>query len=84
MVPDPKLVILLLEDQGLVRAGMRALIEVCEPRATIQEAGSCSEALGRLRAGPIDIAFLDIDLKESQSGRAGPENLDSRISGVSV
>jgi two-component system nitrate/nitrite response regulator NarL len=61
-------VILLLEDQALVRAGMRALIQACEPGATIQEAGSYAEALARLEAGPIDIAFLDIDLRESQTG----------------
>jgi len=60
--------ILLLEDQGLVRAGMRALIQLCEPRAAIQEAGSYDEALRSLSTSPIDIAFLDIDLKETHSG----------------
>ena len=60
--------ILLLEDQGLVRAGMRALIQLCEPRAAIQEAGSYDEALHSLTASPIDIAFLDLDLKETHTG----------------
>ena len=60
--------ILLLEDQGLVRAGMRALIQLCEPRVAIQEAGSYDEALRSLAASPIDIAFLDIDLKDALSG----------------
>jgi two-component system, NarL family, nitrate/nitrite response regulator NarL len=41
---------------------------VVEPRASIQEARSYDEALARLAAGPIDIAFLDIDLKETLSG----------------
>ena len=68
MAADPELAILLLEDQGLVRAGMRALIQLCEPRATIQEARSYDEAMARLADGPIDIAFLDIDLKETLSG----------------
>jgi len=60
--------ILLLEDQGLVRAGMRALIQLCEPRAAIQEAGAYDEAIRSLAASAIDIAFLDIDLKDSRSG----------------
>ena len=65
---EGKLSILLLEDQGLVRAGMRALIELCEPRAAIHEAKSHDDARERLGAEPIDIAFLDIDLKEALSG----------------
>ncbi len=68
MAADAELAVLLLEDQALVRAGMRALIQMCEPRATIQEARSHDQALARLAAGPIDIAFLDIDLKEPLSG----------------
>ena len=68
MAVDAELAVLLLEDQGLVRAGMRALIELCEPRGMIREARSYDDALARLAAGPIDIAFLDIDLKEALSG----------------
>jgi two-component system nitrate/nitrite response regulator NarL len=64
MAADAGFSILLLEDQGLVRAGMRALIELSEPRARIQEAKSYDEAIAQLGSGPIDIAFLDIDLKE--------------------
>ncbi len=47
---------------------MRALIQFCEPRAAIKEAGSYDEALHTLSALPIDIAFLDLDLKETRSG----------------
>jgi len=60
--------ILILEDQGLVRAGMRELIQISEPHALIQEAASYDEALARIAAGPIDIAFLDIDLRGERSG----------------
>ena len=60
--------ILILEDQGLVRAGMRELIQISEPHALIQEAASYDEALARIAAGPIDIAFLDIDLRGDRSG----------------
>lgn len=65
---DRPLTILILEDQGLVRAGMRELVQISEPHADIQEAASYDEALDRIGAGPIDIAFLDIDLKGEKSG----------------
>src|ERR1700733_2016785 len=60
--------VLLLEDQALVRAGMRALIELTEPQATVSEAASYAEAIGLLAPDPPDIAFLDVTLKEAASG----------------
>lgn len=60
--------ILLLEDQALVRAGMRELIQISEPRAQIQEAASYDEAVARVEKEAFDIAFLDIDLKGGRSG----------------
>lgn len=60
--------ILLVEDQGLVRAGMRALIQISEPLAQIQEAGSYAEALELLKTEQFDIAFLDHDLKDEKTG----------------
>ncbi|MBX3562906.1 MAG: response regulator transcription factor [Sphingomonas sp.] len=65
---DTPLTILLLEDQALVRAGMRALIQISEPHARILEAASYEEAILRAEAEPIDIAFLDIDLRDARSG----------------
>jgi two-component system nitrate/nitrite response regulator NarL len=65
---DRPLTILILEDQGLVRAGMRELIQISEPRARILEASGFEEALAQTAAEPIDIAFLDIDLKGERSG----------------
>jgi two-component system nitrate/nitrite response regulator NarL len=63
-----RLRILLLEDQGLVRAGMKALIQISEPHAAIREASSYEEAVEAVRNGTFDIAFLDIDLKGQLSG----------------
>jgi two-component system nitrate/nitrite response regulator NarL len=60
--------ILLLEDQALVRAGMRELIQITEPRARIAEAASYEEAVARVEAERFDIAFLDIDLRGGRSG----------------
>ncbi|MGE0179113.1 MAG: response regulator [Sphingomonas sp.] len=65
---DNPLDILILEDQALVRAGMRALIQISEPHARIREAATFGEAVKAAEAGPIDIAFLDIDLKQKVSG----------------
>jgi two-component system nitrate/nitrite response regulator NarL len=63
-----RLRILLLEDQALVRAGMKALIQISEPLATISEAASYQEAVEAIEKTHFDIAFLDIDLKEEQTG----------------
>ena len=63
-----RLRILLLEDQGLVRAGMKALLQISEPHAAIREASSYEEAVEAVRNGTFDIAFLDIDLKGQLSG----------------
>lgn len=65
---DRPLDILILEDQALVRAGMRALIQISEPHAHIHEAASYDEAVAMAEARRIDIAFLDIDLKQEKSG----------------
>lgn len=65
---DQPLTILLLEDQTLVRAGMRALIQISEPHAHVLEASSYEEAVAQAESTSIDIAFLDIDLKDSRSG----------------
>jgi two-component system nitrate/nitrite response regulator NarL len=63
-----KLQVLLLDDQALVRAGMKALIELSEPRACVNEAASCEEALALLGSERVDVAFLDIALKGPRSG----------------
>jgi two-component system nitrate/nitrite response regulator NarL len=63
-----KLQVLLLDDHALVRAGMKALIEMTEPRARVEEAASCEEALALLASEPADVAFLDIALKGPRSG----------------
>src|SRR5260370_13921964 len=62
------LFILLLEDQALVRAGMKALIQISEPLATIREASSYDAAVEAIKNTNFDIAFLDIDLKEQRTG----------------
>jgi two-component system, NarL family, nitrate/nitrite response regulator NarL len=60
--------ILLLEDHGMVRSGMKALIQIAEPTARIFEASTCEQAIDVLSHSPIDIAFLDFDLKSQKTG----------------
>lgn len=60
--------ILILDDQGLVRAGMRELIRISEPNANIFEASSYEEAVALLAVETIDFAFLDYDLKSVKTG----------------
>ncbi len=59
---------LLLEDDGLVRSGMRSLIQLAEPQAKIYEARSYDEAIEIASNYQIDIAFLDYDLKTEKNG----------------
>jgi two-component system nitrate/nitrite response regulator NarL len=75
---------MVLEDQALVRAGMRALIEISAPEAVIAEASSSEEALSRLASAPIDIAFVDIELRSGGSGldvlrHVGTAQLPTRV-----
>lgn len=61
--------ILLLEDQGLVRAGMRELIHLAAHDVDIVEVPNCENAMVQLQNGGFDLAFLDIDLKTDLDGR---------------
>lgn len=65
--PSP-LKILLLEDQALVRAGIKALLRMTEPSAEVLEASTYQRAVEILSEDEIDIAFLDFDLKSEQTG----------------
>lgn len=51
--------VLLAEDETLVRAGIRTLLERQEGMAIVAEAADGEEALARLRAG-ADVALLDV------------------------
>lgn len=60
--------ILILEDQGLVRAGMRELIHICEPDAQILESNSFEDAIQKMTEHHFDFAFLDYELKSTRTG----------------
>lgn len=60
--------VLLVEDQSLVRAGMKTMLHMVEPELLITEAGSYDEALRKLQHYKIDFVLLDIDLRSEKSG----------------
>lgn len=60
--------VLIVEDQQLVRAGMKTMLHIAEPRCFIFEAGSCDEAIEHLGKEAFDVVFLDIDLRHEKSG----------------
>ncbi|GJH16136.1 response regulator transcription factor [Caballeronia novacaledonica] len=60
--------VLLLEDEGVQRAGIRALIQMAAPRAQIHEASSYESAISAIQNVSFDIAFLDYDLRGAANG----------------
>jgi two-component system nitrate/nitrite response regulator NarL len=68
MTGASELTILLVEDQGLVRAGMRELIRIAQPDARIDEAADYDEAVAKLQQQSYQLAFIDVDLKSAKTG----------------
>ena len=60
--------ILIVEDQGLVRSGMRTMIRLVEPECEVLEASHFVQAMELLERAQIDVAFLDIDLRAESGG----------------
>ncbi|BFO56458.1 response regulator [Acidovorax sacchari] len=60
--------VLIVEDQGLVRAGMRSLLEKAAPRSRIHEESSYEGARARLDGTAFAFVFIDIDLGGAQTG----------------
>jgi two-component system nitrate/nitrite response regulator NarL len=60
--------ILLVDDQGLVRHGIRALLELCTPELAVHEAGSFEDALQRLESSEYSLLLVDLDLGATKTG----------------
>ncbi|GAB4481658.1 MAG: response regulator transcription factor [Erythrobacter tepidarius] len=55
--------VLIVDDHGLIRDGLRAILSSAFPACTIAEAGSFAEALGQLEAMPdTDLVLLDLNI----------------------
>lgn len=57
-----KISILLVDDEALVRAGMRALLEQSEGFAVVGESGDARDAIERCQALQPDVVILDIKM----------------------
>lgn len=60
--------VLIVEDYGLVRAGMRSLLEKAAPQYHIHEESTYDGAIERLTSMAFELVFLDIDLGTENSG----------------
>lgn len=63
--------LLLIDDHTIFREGLKRLLAEQEGFDVVAEAGDASEALGRLREQPFDVALLDVNMP----GRSGLEML---------
>jgi len=77
--------VLLVDDQALLRAGFRVLIESADDLAVVGEASTGVEALDRLRAGGVDVVLMDIRMPE-MDGLAATRAIvaDPGLAGVKV
>jgi len=76
---------LLVDDQTLLRAGFRVLIESADDLEVVGEATTGREALDRVRAGSVDVVLMDIRMPE-MDGLAATRAIiaDPVLAGVKV
>ncbi|MGF6781942.1 response regulator [Paraburkholderia sp. GAS334] len=65
--------LLLIDDHTIFRQGLKRLLAEQDGFDVVAEAGDATEALGRLREQPFDVALLDVNMP----GRSGLEMLPS-------
>jgi DNA-binding NarL/FixJ family response regulator len=77
--------VLLADDQALLRAGFRVLIESAEDLQVVGEAATGQQALELVRAGGVDVVLMDIRMPE-MDGLAATRAItaDPSLDGVKV
>ena len=77
--------VLLADDQALLRAGFRVLIESADDLEVVGEAATGQAALDRVRAGGVDVVLMDIRMPE-MDGLAATRAImaDPALAGVKV
>lgn len=59
--------ILLADDHGIVRSGLRRIVSEAHPDAAIDETGTCLELCDLVRKNPYDLLILDIAMGDKNS-----------------
>ena len=54
--------VVVADDHGLLRQGMRLLLDTALPGSDVVEAGTLDAALAAMRAAPTDMLLLDLDM----------------------
>ena len=73
-VPQPRAIegpdrnILVVDDHGLVRAGLVRLIRMNAPGVRVVEAAGYDDALAAIARESFEIVYLDLDLREQRTG----------------
>ena len=80
---DPSIRLVLVDDQSLVRAGFRMVLDAQSDMAVVGEAGDGQEALDLLAGTPADIVLMDIRMPR-MDGVAATEALGARADGPRV
>src|SRR5215510_14483286 len=62
MSPPPSIRVLIVDDHGIMRAGLRMLLESQPGLAVVGEADTCAEALALATGTQPDVIVLDPDL----------------------
>ncbi len=77
--------VLIADDQALLRAGFRALIDSADDLEVVGEASTGREALERVRAGGVDVVLMDVRMPE-MDGLAATRAItgDPGLGGVKV
>ncbi|MCC7381923.1 MAG: response regulator transcription factor [Deltaproteobacteria bacterium] len=54
--------VLIADDHGIVRSGLRRILELEFPGIVVSEAATCEELLAKVRSAPLDVVILDVAL----------------------
>ncbi|SCL17084.1 two component transcriptional regulator, LuxR family [Micromonospora nigra] len=77
--------VLLADDQKLLRAGFRVLVDSAPDLTVVGEAATGREAVDQLRATPVDVVLMDIRMPELDGLAATREiTADPALAGVRV
>src|SRR5262249_31782694 len=76
--PAQSIRVLIIDDHGIVRAGLRMLLESQSEITVVGEAATCAEALALATHAPPEVIVLDLDL----GGENAIESIPALLSAV--